>query len=148
MAINFLLIDDDEDDRILFCEALGDINDAIECNTESSGRKALAKLGSQEFGMPDVIFLDINMPSISGWDVLTKLKRDKRYQDIPVIMYSTSNIEADVEKAQQHGASSFITKPSDFKQLKEILRVIVDHVERGTLAELDHWLPLYHDSRL
>jgi CheY-like chemotaxis protein len=138
MATTFLLIDDDGDDRQLFCEALRDIDPLIECLAESNGRLALAKLERREFVKPDIIFLDINMPIINGWEILKKLKEDENHKDIPVVMYSTSNLDFDIEKAQRYGALSFLTKPYDFKQLKNSLQVILEHVKRGSLTEISH----------
>jgi CheY-like chemotaxis protein len=126
MRSRFLLIDDDEDDRILFCDALNDIDPEIPCDTEGNGRLAIKKLESGELARPDIIFLDVNLPVVNGWDVLRKLKQHDEYQSIPVIMYSTSGHESDIEKAHRYGALSYVRKPFDFRELRETLRTIVD----------------------
>jgi CheY-like chemotaxis protein len=136
MAITFLLIDDDEDDRMLFREALNDVDPVIQCLTEENGRITLAKLESQELVHSDIIFVDINMPSINGWEILKKLKQHSSYRDIPVIIYSTSSRDFDMNQAQQYGASSFMKKPYDFKGLKRRLAEIIQHLQSGSLPLL------------
>ncbi len=136
MPITFLLIDDDEDDRMLFCEALNDVDPVIQCLTEGNGRIMLTKLETQELVRTDIIFVDINMPSINGWEILKKLKQHRDYSDIPVIMYSTSARDFDMNQAQKYGASSFMKKPYDFKSLKLRLAEIIQHLQSGSLPLL------------
>src|SRR5688572_18871960 len=97
MAIKILLIDDDSDDRLLFREAFQDVSPESICVTESDASKALADLFNPAIQNPDIIFLDINMPKISGWDCLDKIKAQPLTKKIPVIMYSTSSHEKDAE---------------------------------------------------
>src|SRR4051812_7578026 len=118
MIKKFLLIDDDQDDKELFCEAIAAIDEQIVCYAETSGLKALDKLNNKKIDKPDVIFLDVNMPIMDGWQCLSMLKSSEAHNGIPVIMYSTSSQAEDIQKAQQMGAASFFTKPTDFKRLK------------------------------
>ncbi|HEY8936885.1 MAG TPA: response regulator [Cyclobacteriaceae bacterium] len=147
MSRIFLLIDDDEDDRSLFCEAIKEINLQFECYSESNGRAALTKLETNEFLRPDIIFLDINMPVFNGWDVLERLKSSEEFSDIPTIMYSTSGHEKDFEKAKRSGALTFFIKPYDYLQLKKILNIITDHLEQGTLSKIGHFISINENVR-
>lgn len=124
MKTNFLLADDDADDTSIFCEALGLIDTDVECSTVENGRRVFERL--KEFGpvKPDLIFLDINMPIMDGWDCLRALKQNPEYKTIPAIMYSTSSARKDVELAYQLGALLFLTKPEDFKELCQILEIV------------------------
>ena len=72
--MKILLIDDDSDDRLIFYEAVEEISPDTTCITEQSGRKALADLNDSTIAPPDVIFVDINMPSVDGWECLDKIK--------------------------------------------------------------------------
>ena len=121
----FLLVDDDKDDRELFCEALEDVSKEISCHTAAGANEALALLATLHPGKPDVIFLDINMPLVSGWECLTLLKKNEQYKDIPVIIYSTSSHSRDIEIAHDLGAHRFITKPHDYKLLINVLTEVV-----------------------
>jgi CheY-like chemotaxis protein len=125
MAKKILLIDDDSDDRVLFSEAMHEVSPEAICLTEADGRKALSDLYDSSEELPDVIFLDINMPRISGWECLDKIKSEESTRDIPVIMFSTSSHQKDIERACRCGAACLLTKPADYEELKESLVNIV-----------------------
>jgi CheY-like chemotaxis protein len=125
----FLLVDDDLDDTGLFSEALNEVDPAIICYVEHNGKAALDKLDSKEFERPDIIFVDINMPGMNGWQCLAELKKDDRYKNIPVIMYSTSSYSGDADKAIEMGALCFFTKPSDYNLLKDILKAFAENLD-------------------
>jgi CheY-like chemotaxis protein len=120
----FLQIDDDLDDCELFMEALNavsnssyiGINDPVE---------AFEKLLNQEI-KPDVIFLDLNMPAMSGLELLAEIKKQETLQQIPVIIFSTSQLEDIIGKAKQLGAHDYISKPNNFDDLKQILSKYAD----------------------
>jgi CheY-like chemotaxis protein len=133
MATRLLLIDDDRDDRELFCEAVEAIGEEIVCYSEPNGRRAIEKLDSKKIESPDVIFLDVNMPLMDGWECLRILKSNEAFKHIPIIMFSTSSQTEEVEKAQQLGAISFIKKPTDFKSFKKSLEIIINHLMAGSL---------------
>lgn len=118
MAKKVFLIDDDEDDRELFCEAMEEVAPEIVCFTAANGRKALTQIVNKEIETPDIIFIDINMPIMNGWQCLAMLKEQEFYKGIPVIMYSTSSHSEDVEKAGELGALCFFTKPPNFNSFK------------------------------
>jgi CheY-like chemotaxis protein len=122
--ITFLLADDDADDKTLFCEALAEINPGIVCHTAADGKEALDILSEKQTRKPDIIFLDINMPIMDGWQCLGKLKQDNQHRNIPVIMYSTSSYQRDIDLALENGAFCFFTKPSDYRELRSILKLI------------------------
>jgi CheY-like chemotaxis protein len=115
----FLIVDDDDDDRDFFCEAVIEIDPSAKCETARNGEHALAKLRNGIKQLPDFIFLDINMPRMDGWQCLTELKGEKKLENIPVIIISTSSSQNDIDKAQQLGAFYFLTKPSNFEKLKK-----------------------------
>src|SRR6187402_2606042 len=108
MVKRFLLVDDDNDDRELFSEALATVNPVIICDLAADAEEALNKLHSKDIDAPDMIFLDINLPIMTGWQFLTNLKSQEQYKDIPVIMYSTSSNQRDKDIAKDLGALCFI----------------------------------------
>lgn len=136
MTKTIFLIDDDEDDRELFCEAMKEVASEIVCVTAANGRKALSQISNKEIETPDIIFLDINMPIMNGWQCLSMLKEQELYKSIPVIMYSTSSHPEHVEKALQSGALCFFTKPSNFKNLKLKLEIVAKHLHSNSLSSL------------
>ena len=130
----FLLADDDSDDAELFGEALTVIDPPVSFQHVSDGHGVFSFLEKSD-KKPDIIFLDLNMPQMSGWQCLAKLKNDKGLKEIPVIMYSTSANPRDKEIAIELGAVGFITKPTDFKLLTKVLAAISqtdrDNLKKG-----------------
>ncbi len=137
MKNSFLVVDDDADDRELFSEALASVDSQISCEFAENAEDALNRLGGNGGLKPDLIFLDINLPGMSGWQCLTQLKKTQEHRDIPVIMYSTSSHDRDREIASDLGAISFITKPSEYKLLIEVLSAVVSHCRNGELDRLN-----------
>lgn len=123
-----MLADDDADDRELFGEAIGGIDPSILCYYTENGKELLTKLISLS-ALPHIIFLDINMPVMDGWECLKMLRNDERYNAIQVIMYSTSSVKKDVDQALKMGANCFFTKPIAFTDLRFILSLIINNAE-------------------
>jgi CheY-like chemotaxis protein len=132
----FLVVDDDCDDTELFAEAIGSLDAAVSCLNACDGKDALDKLKSHTIDKPDIIFLDINMPIMNGWQFLSSLKGNEDLKEIPVIMYSTSSKSSDVQTAMSSGALCFFTKPNSFLTLRNILQVVVDYMKRGNLDKV------------
>ena len=120
----FLLADDDHDDAELFSEALSTVDTSIKFHHVEDGQEVFQFLSNSKIEKPDVIFLDLNMPAMSGWQCLAKLKNDTALKNIPVVMYSTSSNPREKEIAIELGATGFVTKPTDFKVLTKILETI------------------------
>ncbi|MBZ4044517.1 response regulator [Flavobacterium hibisci] len=125
-----LLADDDTDDTEMFCEALADIDKQILYYTASNGIEALNLLAELDES-PKLIFLDLNMPVMNGWECLQLLKKDKQYRNVPVIMISTSSHKNDIETAFSLGAIGYFVKPNSYADLKHILHSIAENLETG-----------------
>ena len=122
---NLLLIDDDTDDQEIFLEALKEISHSVHCLVQSAAQEALKKLISKEIH-PDVIFLDVNMPIMNGHQFLTEIKKISDLKNIPVIMFSTTSHTHTIQISKELGAHDFITKPSNFDKLVNILKPLID----------------------
>lgn len=136
----FLLVDDDPDDTFLFGEVLHDIDPTVAFLTAANGQEALDTLKSTH-SLPDLIFLDLNMPRMGGVECLSTLKADAALKDIPVIIYTTSSQSRDIEETMRKGAVCFITKPSNMKELTEILSVLIKGLPaglEGAIRSLSH----------
>ena len=116
-----LIIDDDIDDQELFTEAIGELNIDFSCESASNGEEGLQRLNDKDKPLPDLIFLDLNMPRLNGKQCLERIKASKRLRDIPVIIYSTSSQENDIHDTLAMGAVHFLTKPSSFNELCQSL---------------------------
>jgi CheY-like chemotaxis protein len=120
-----LLIDDDEDDQELFLLAIKEIAASVQCTTLTSARTALTQLETRAL-IADIIFLDLNMPLMNGQQFLSELNKREALSHIPVIVLSTSSNIETINETRALGAKSFITKPSNFKELKKILFEILE----------------------
>ncbi len=120
---NIFLVDDDKDDQLFFVDAIMEINNKIKYTIANDGREALDTLINSEI-LPDLIFMDINMPVMNGIECLGHLKNGGRFHDIPVIVLSTASHEE--ANAYQSGASVFITKPANEHLLKAKLEQILN----------------------
>lgn len=133
MTKKVFLIDDDDDDRELFSEALTEVDDSVIFYYAADGENALEKIASKSVDTPDIIFLDINLPAMTGWQCLDKLKRLEASKNVPVIMYSTSSHARDRNIARSLGALCLITKPHDYKQIKHVLSTVITNINLGDL---------------
>lgn len=104
-----LIVDDDLDDITLFCDAIREIDAESECMLAKNGKEALILLETLD-ELPDIIFLDINMPIMNGKEFLLIGKQHSRLKDIPIVMYSTTNKVKEIEEFYRLGAMGFITK--------------------------------------
>lgn len=120
MIRRFLLVDDDPDDTDLFEEALKNIDNNIEFYRAQDCGQVIAQLRNDKI-RPEIIFLDINMPDMNGWDCLAAIKNDQKLKDIPVVMYSTSSVVIDGRKAISKGALGYLEKPTTFEDLRDFL---------------------------
>ena len=139
MNYKILLLDDDSDDRMFFKDAIKKVgNGDVSCITLADGHELIATLQGEPDSKPHIIFLDINMPGMSGWEVLSLLKEHEDYANIPAIMYSTSKHNDEIRKAKALGALYFFNKPSDFGVLKETLKVVIEHLRSNNIHQLSH----------
>ncbi len=119
--LNILLADDDMDDCTFFKEALEALPLLTLLKMVHDGDQLMHHLTGSSGQLPDVVFLDINMPRKNGMECLTEIKKHPDLKNLPVVMFSTSNSLDKINLLFKNGASVYIHKPSDFRQLKEIL---------------------------
>jgi len=119
-TLRILLIDDDPDHVLLIRRALRDLGNERDVESLSDGEEALAWLDVAP-EPPDLILLDINMPGLSGFEVLSRLRADERHKRVPVVMLTSSDAQADIARAYELGASGYIAKPSHYQDLRAVL---------------------------
>lgn len=124
-SIIITLAEDDEDDRLFFTDAFEELKINTIVNTVNNGRELLNFLNDPETVLPNIIFLDLNMPILNGIECLKEIKQNSRFKDIAIAIYSTSSSDKDVEDTFVLGANIYIKKPSNFNDLKKILSDVV-----------------------
>lgn len=120
-----ILADDDEDDRIFFTDAFEELKIQTKVHMFKDGAELMDYLNKEDIQLPEIIFLDLNMPKKNGFECLTEIRSNARFKDVAVAIYSTSSSEQDIEKTFVTGANVYIKKPSDFNTLKKILSNVV-----------------------
>jgi CheY-like chemotaxis protein len=124
-SILITLADDDEDDRLFFIDAFEELKINTIVNTVNNGRELLNFLNHPETILPNIIFLDLNMPILNGIECLKEIKLNNKFKEIVVAIYSTSSSDQDIEDTFVLGANIYIKKPSNFDNLKKVLSDIV-----------------------
>ena len=122
---NILLADDDSDDCMIFEEALKEVNAQTQLTIESDGHLLMERLRNLVQPLPDILFLDLNMPKKNGAECLCEIRSLPRLKNIPIIILSTSCQRQTVNKMYEQGANYYICKPSDFGQLKDALQNVL-----------------------
>jgi len=123
--IHLILADDDEDDRLFFTDAFSELKINTRVNTFNDGVELMNYLNKEGSLMPNVLFLDLNMPKKTGIECLIEIKNNEKMSGIAIVIYSTSASEEDIEKTFVLGANIYIKKPDSFKKLKKILSEVV-----------------------
>jgi CheY-like chemotaxis protein len=132
--------EDDDAMAYLFRAALDEAGVRVSVYRVSDGEQALCfvrKLGVYHNAKrPELLVLDINMPRIDGWTVLSEMQADHQLRTIPVVVLSTGSSKADRDRAKSLGAREYFTKPHTFERLVEDVRNLstqyLDH-EVGSL---------------
>jgi len=132
IPITILICDDDEDDRLLTQQALEGAHISNRLRFVEDGEQLLDYLYQRgayagETGTaprPGLILLDLNMPKMSGREALAIIKGDETLHDIPIVVLTTSRLDADIAQSYQLGVNSFITKPVTFSGLVEAMNVL------------------------
>lgn len=114
-----LYVDDDEDDRDIFMEVMRSVHPELELVLAKDGADALAKL--QEIGKPLCMYIDMNMPKMSGIQFLTIIKSDPSLAQIPAFILTTALTPHQTREIKIMGADDFLIKPSSFEEFKNLL---------------------------
>ena len=122
---SIILADDDEDDRLFFTDAFDELKINTKVLTFKDGAELMDYLNTEAVQMPEILFLDLNMPKKNGIECLKEIKSNTRFGDIAVAIYSTSSSEEHIEETFISGANIYIKKPNDFNTLKKVLSDVV-----------------------
>jgi CheY-like chemotaxis protein len=123
--MRILLIEDDIDDSMFFRDALNETGLKAEVKIATRCNNILDVIGTNPSTFPDLIFLDLHMPMVSGHECLQIIRSQPQLHSIPIIIYSTSASSFDIEQTFAGGAALYLTKPSSFQLLVTAMKKIM-----------------------
>lgn len=122
--VSVLLADDDIDDREFFEDIIKEIHPGISFQSVTDGNELMKTLAN-DGPLPDLIFLDLNMPGKNGKECLKEIRLDVRLKHLPIIIYSTSSLPQDITDTYSVGANLYFRKPSSFNGALISLRKVL-----------------------
>ena len=122
---HIVLADDDDDDRLLFHDVLKEFPSMVELIVANDGEKLMKLL--QNVNLPDLLFLDLNMPLKNGFECLEEIKKDEKFKNLPVIIFSTSSQPSAIDQVYRSGAHLYVRKPNDFATLKKVIHYVLTY---------------------
>lgn len=140
-TINILLADDDKDDCFMFEEVLSELSIPTKLTTVSNGEQLCQLLDENEGYIPDILFLDLNMPRKNGFECLEEIRNTDKFKSLPIIIFSTSIDEVIADRLYKSGAHFYICKPPEYLLLKDVIHQALQ------LTSNKNNLPLEQTSR-
>ncbi len=131
--ITVFYTDDDEEDLEFFKDVTETIGTKVELVTHLSGQNLLDALHNPPPN-PHLLFLDLNMPGLNGFDVLTAMRNDDSLKSLPVIIFSTSQDEQVIDQSRTLGANYFVPKSGSFPAMKK-------SIEHAISIDWEHFTP-------
>jgi CheY-like chemotaxis protein len=139
MPLTILVAEDDPDDRFLMGRAFRELDIRAVLRFVGDGEELMHYLAGgdagrdpeERFSTPSLLFLDLNMPKKDGREVLLAIRSNPRFQDLSIVIWTTSNHAADKAFCEENGATSYVTKPHTYTELVKAIQKIVSE-----------WLPL------
>jgi CheY-like chemotaxis protein len=125
--------DSNEDFKILqrLMQRLDVQNPIYRCSNGDEALEFLQQIGKENDpdipSKPSVILLDLNLPGIDGRDILSQIKQDQKFKEIPVVIFTTSSNPKDIELCYQKGANGYLIKPMNADELKKIVQAFVEY---------------------
>lgn len=119
-----LLVEDDPLQALLATEALRAARPDLVVEHAEDGQQALARLRDPAAQRPRLVLLDLNLPTISGAEVLSAVKTDARLATVPVVMLSTSSRPSDIQQCYAAGANAYVTKPGSFSGFVDLVAAL------------------------
>lgn len=136
--VQILLADDDPDDTLLFSEALSHLTVNTNLITVNDGDEAIKYINSNE-SLPHIIFLDLNMPRMTGIECLELIRKNSLLNKIPCVILSTSINQNDISESYENGANLYFAKPD---KLYDLIKMI----DKALKLNWEHFFPPFEDS--
>ena len=133
-----LIVEDSDDDAFFLGRAFRKCRMANPILRVKNGLEAIAYLEGnsplsdrQQYPFPEVLFVDLKMPRMSGFELLAWIREHPQFQAIPTIIMSSSNQTEDIQKAYHLGANTYFTKPTEMDELNNLMQTIHGYWSHG-----------------
>ena len=141
--LNIFYADDDQDDIMFFEEAINDIiasiNKSIKFHPHINGENLLESISDKSVDN-SLIFLDLNMPIKNGFQLLEEIRKEPAINDIPVIIYSTSSDDGNIELSRKLGANYYAIKPNSFGDLKRMIEKAININWKNHMPDFNNFI--------
>jgi len=124
-TINILLADDSVDEHFLFIHTIKGIANDVVISTAMNGVELIKQLNKPDAALPDLLFLDLNMPLKNGKEALAEIRKNERLASLNVVIYSTSDEKRDIDETYALGANAYVRKPQDYIGLEQTLSDLI-----------------------
>lgn len=121
-----LLVDDDPDEYLLFEDALRELPQSPRLQYARDGQQLMQLLADDQAVLPAIIFLDLNMPRMNGFECLKFIRKSTRFANLPIVIFSTSSQAQAIDTVYEQGANYYVRKPNTFSMLKEAIARVLE----------------------
>ena len=132
-SLSILLVDDDKIERLKFKKACKEVNFNVTFYEAIDGEVALNFLDDDSYSF-DLIISDLNMPRMDGFELLTALKENSKFKNIPVVIMSTSENEYDLARCYQLGISGYFSKPLKYSDYLVKVTSLLGYWQKANLV--------------
>ncbi len=115
-----LIADDDIDDQEMISDSFRDIDPNCKVEVVSNGQQAISRLENNSLPGPCLVVLDLNMPILDGMETLSRIRKNPSFQNIPIVVFTTSNSKESRKQSLTLGAMDYIVKPNDYLGLMDV----------------------------
>ena len=123
--LQILLADDEENDRLIFIDAIKELKTKTVVHTVNDGVELMEYLGKENNTLPHLLFLDLNMPRKNGMECLKEIRNNDKFNEVAIAIFSTSLAEKDIEETLINGANVYLNKPNSFDAFKQALNKVI-----------------------
>jgi CheY-like chemotaxis protein len=134
-GFHLLIADDDEEDIEIFMRALSETGFKVDCTLAKDGIEVLSALSSN-ISIPNMVFLDLNMPRMGGEECLKQIKQMEGFEDVPIIIYTTSSYPGERERLMLAGATQYLTKEFSFQKIVDQIAGLLGGYSNNTLQKI------------
>jgi CheY-like chemotaxis protein len=126
--LSVLLVEDNKDHVNILRWIIGKVHSGIDVSHAEDAEAVMKSLGTRSASpLPDIILMDLNLPKVSGMELLKFIRRESHLRHIPVLMLSSSNRPEDVHEAYRHGANTFLNKAVIFDDFETTAHRIIEY---------------------